>query len=84
MKTSVSQIRLIRKGQFAGWLVPIYHAKKAFNALENGQYKPRMQYQPGGVALIGVRLYVAPWEKGILEPLMREADRIVRRACGEL
>jgi len=82
----VSQVKRIRSGNFVGWKIPTaMNPNKAFNALKSRGYAPVMQkYQENTtrIALLGVRLRVAPWERAILECLLREADRIVCRALG--
>jgi len=83
----ISMIKDIRAGNFRGWEVPASMGPdKAFKALKNGGFTPIMKklQKPTGerYAMLGVRLYVAPWERGILETLLREADKIVRKALG--
>jgi len=80
----ISQIRRIRSGNFCGWKIPVtMNPGKAFKDLQKAQYRPVMQkIMENGqrFAIIGVRLAVAPWERGVLETLLREADKIVRKS----
>jgi hypothetical protein len=84
---SISRIRDIRTGNFRGWEIPSsIGPNKAYNALKKGGFSPimrKLQKTTGErYALLGVRIRVAPWERGILESILKEADRIVRKALG--
>jgi len=83
---NISQIKAIRSGNFGGWKIPLsLNPARAYKALDRAQYRPVMQkVMENGerYALLGVRLYVAPWERAILESLFKEADKIVCRALG--
>jgi hypothetical protein len=67
-------------------IIPIEKSSRVYKSLHDGGYTPVMQktfINNRHVAVIGVRIAVAPWEKDLLKVLFREADNIVRRALAE-
>jgi len=66
-------------------IIPIEKNKRVYRALKNGGYSPVIQKRflnGRHIAVVGVRLHVAPWDP-IIKVLLKEAHKIIDRALQE-